>query len=240
MIPTVSDLPLHGSADLLRELIERVQQAGRARFSMQSQIGDDDSPRIHSGVVDLVSGEYSSEIACFVNSVHYGRDCPEDDTWTSCPWDEGHLPISPLWLVLILHGAKTAETPTRDPRGDLAVSATCDLPLARRSSGVHLAGLGGDPQATVTVAVVADPKDRRPRRITASFDDWTFTCDLWDYGTRGAIQAPRASSSLASSSSIRRKIARVPILGFLFFAAEAARLKRIDGPPDVADNYNKP
>jgi hypothetical protein len=55
MIPTVSDLPLHGSADLLEELSEHVQQAGRARFSMLSQIDDDDSPRAYSVLVDILS-----------------------------------------------------------------------------------------------------------------------------------------------------------------------------------------
>jgi len=220
--------PRDGAVSQLMQVAELAQRAGRARFSMQSQIGDDDDdPHVYTGVVDLQSGAYSSDTRCFVDGIHYGRESPADP-WTSLPWDEGHLPISPLWLILILHGAQNAASSIDQARSAESLRATCDLRQARRATGLVLAGVNGDRNASVSVQLTTDSHSGRPREITARLEDLIFTCEFWDYGTGATIEAPRSSKSLADVSPLQRKIARVPIAGTLFFMARAARLKRLD------------
>jgi hypothetical protein len=205
IIRQVSGASIPDALGVFEELVVAAQAASRARFSMQSTISDDDdAPDCSSGIVDLRSGEYVSQTACFVGGVYYGRE-NEAATWTSFPWEAGHLPISPLWLLLVLRGADAGQAVAPATNRDILVSAVCDLDTARRASGVELAALGGDPARHVSITVAADAGTQSVRRIDAQFKDWSFVCEYSDFGTDAEIVAPTPSTPVDADVSPARR-----------------------------------
>jgi hypothetical protein len=196
MIRFVGGASNPASPRVLEDVVVAAQRVGRARFSMLSAVGDEDAaPGRYSGVVDLRSGEYSSATVCFVDGIHYGRE-HQGEPWTSAPWDAGHLPISPLWLVLILGGAERAQSAEPTRSGEICATAVCDLDMARRYCGVELAALGGDPAREVSVTVAADRETQLVRQIAAQFRTGRLSATTRTSGpTRSSCRRVRAHRS---------------------------------------------
>jgi len=224
----VTDAANGDSLVLLAQVVERARHAARARFSMQSGIGGEDTaPLTYTGVVDLRSGDFSSETICLVDGIHCGRESPSDPVWVSFAPEAGQLPISPLWLLLVLLGAMTPVEPSRDTAGDLVLRAMCDLSRARQQSSVRLAGIGGDNSAAERIAtrVVLESATGLPRHAGAIFGDWSFACDFSDYGTPAVTAAPAPSSPVdAGQSPVRRWLTRrAPTLSIMLSPTAVAR-----------------